>query len=181
MDSVKIERKLKLGVATIIVLLLCLCVTTFALVYATVSVENHIFSTATVSINLNDGEPVIEEEGIYFAPGRSVQKEFFIMNTGSVDAWYKLYFTNVEGSLANKIEVLIEHDGEMLYKGLLASLTAENVYSTDDALAVGEKRVLTITFYMQSGSENVYQGGLLTFDISADAVQVKNNPDRIFD
>lgn len=181
MDSIKTEKKLKVGIITIIVLIICLCITTFALAFATVSVENNIFSTATVSINLNNGAPVIDEDQVYFAPGTAVQKEFFIMNTGSVDAWYKLYFTNVSGSLAERIEVTIANGSDVIYKGLLASLSEENVNSTDDALAVGEKRVLTITFYMPVGTTDEYQNGLLTFDISADAVQKKNNPDRLFD
>lgn len=65
----KTDKKLAASVLTIVVLAVCLCVTTFALVYSTVTVENNLFQTGTVKINLNDGRPVIEEHEFLFVPG----------------------------------------------------------------------------------------------------------------
>ena len=62
----------------IIVLAFCLCITTFALVYASVSVGNNLFHTGEVKINLNDGKPVIREHEFLFEPGMTVVKDFFI-------------------------------------------------------------------------------------------------------
>lgn len=57
------SKKLTASVVTVFILAICLCITTFALIWATVSVENNLFHTGIVKINLNDGKPVIEEDG----------------------------------------------------------------------------------------------------------------------
>lgn len=64
----KTAKKLTGSVITIILLAACLCITTFALVYSTVAVENNLFQTGAVKINLNDGQPVIEEREFLFEP-----------------------------------------------------------------------------------------------------------------
>ena len=86
------EKKLTRGIITAIILAVCLCITTFALVWETVSVENNLFHTGTVKINLNDGKPVIEEHEFLFEPGMTVKKDFFIENQSTCDVYYKLYF-----------------------------------------------------------------------------------------
>ena len=54
------SKKLTAGIIILIILSIALCITTFALVYSTISVENNIFKTGSIQINLNDGKPVIE-------------------------------------------------------------------------------------------------------------------------
>ena len=61
MSETKNAKRLTGGIIAIIALAVCLCITTFALVYASVSVENNLFRTGEVKINLNDGQPVIRE------------------------------------------------------------------------------------------------------------------------
>ena len=80
MTKTKTTKKLTGGIVTIIVLAVCLCVTTVALVRATVSVDNNLFHTGSVKINLNDGKPVIQEHEFLFEPGMTVKKDFFIEN-----------------------------------------------------------------------------------------------------
>lgn len=46
MSEAKTEKKLTGGIVAIVILALCLTITTFALVYATVSVDNNLFHTA---------------------------------------------------------------------------------------------------------------------------------------
>ena len=71
MTETKTAKKLTGGIITIIILAVCLCITTFALVYETVSVENNLFHTGEVKINLNDGKPVIREHEFLFEIGRA--------------------------------------------------------------------------------------------------------------
>ena len=47
-------------------------------------------------------------------------------------------------------------------------------------LAPGETRTLTAVVKMREGAGNTYQNGGITFDMTADAVQVRNNPERAF-
>lgn len=76
----KTVKKLTASVAAVIVLAVCLCVTTFALAYSVVAADNNLFRTGVIKINLNDGEPVIEEHEFLFEPGMTVEKPFFIEN-----------------------------------------------------------------------------------------------------
>ena len=101
MSETKTAKRLTGGIIAIIVLALCLVVTTFALVYASVSVENNLFHTGEVKINLNDGEPVIREHEFLFEPGMIVVKDFFIENDSTWDVYYRLYLDNVSGGLSD--------------------------------------------------------------------------------
>lgn len=94
------KRRLTGGIVAVAVLALCLCITTLALVYSMVSVEGNLFQTGRIEINLNDGNPVIEEDEFLFEPGATVEKNFFIENTGTWDVYYKVYMENLEGGLA---------------------------------------------------------------------------------
>ncbi|MGN1113268.1 MAG: TasA family protein [Acutalibacteraceae bacterium] len=174
------SRKLTLGVLVIILLILGLCVTTFAIVYATVSVDNNLFSTGSVDINLNDGKPVIEEHEFLFAPGMTVKKDFFIENNATWDVYYKIYFDNVEGGLADVLEVTVKDGEKVLYNGLAADLTRKRVRAADDTLRIGERRNLTVYFRYPESAGNETQNLTLSFDLCADAVQTKNNPNKLF-
>ena len=95
----KTAKKLTGSIVTVVVLAVCLCITTFALVYSAVAVDNNLFQTGEVKINLNDGKPVIEEHEFLFEPGMTVEKDFFLANQSSTDVYYRLYFDNIEGGL----------------------------------------------------------------------------------
>ena len=90
MSEKSIQKKIKAQIITIIVLLLCLIITTFALVYSTLTLEDNYFKTGLVDINLNDGKPVISEHEFLFEPGMTVKKDFFIENNSTWSVYYKL-------------------------------------------------------------------------------------------
>ncbi len=175
------SKKLTASVTAVVVLAVCLCITTFALVWATVSVEANLFHTGTVKINLNDGRPVVEEHEFLFEPGMTVKKDFFIENQSTWDVYYKLYFADVEGGLANVLEITVKDGDKVLYSGKAANLTKENVGAADDVLKLNERRNLTVYFHFPEGVGNNTQNLVLTFSMKADAVQTKNNPNRVFD
>lgn len=175
------SKKLTASVTAVVVLAVCLCITTFALVWATVSVEGNLFHTGTVKINLNDGRPVVEEHEFLFEPGMTVKKDFFIENQSTGDVYYKLYFADVEGGLANVLEITVKDGDKVLYSGKAANLTKENVGAADDVLKLNERRNLTVYFHFPEGVGNNTQNLVLTFSMKADAVQTKNNPNRVFD
>ena len=76
----KTAKKLTRAIILAVFLAICLCITTYALVMAHVSVKENRFHTGSVNINLNDGKPVIEEHEFLFEPGMTVIKDFFIQN-----------------------------------------------------------------------------------------------------
>jgi hypothetical protein len=150
-------------------------------VWSIVSIENNVFKTGYVRVNLNNGDPVIDDDELLFEPGTIVIKEFFIENTGTTESWYKLYFDNVKGGLADVLEITILNGEEVLYQDTAYKLSKDKTVSTDIALAVGEKRTLTARFHLPIGFHNEVQGTYLSFDLCASAVQSRNNPERVFD
>lgn len=174
------KKQLTSGIVTVAVLAACLCITTLALVYSMVSVEGNLFQTGRIEINLNDGKPVIEEGEFLFEPGATVEKSFFIENTGTWDVYYKVYMENLEGGLADVLEVSLRDGDTVLYSGTAADFTEGNAIAAQGSLSLGERRELTLSFHFPENAGNRAQNLYLSFDLCADAVQTKNNPDRLF-
>lgn len=175
------SKKLTASIAAVIILAACLCITTFALVWATVSVDNNFFQTGIVRINLNDGMPVIEEHEFLFEPGMTVKKDFFIENQSTWDVYYRLYFDDIEGELSDVLEITIKDGDRILYQGRINELTKANVSAAKDLLKLNERRELTVFFYFPKEAGNSPQNQRLSFSIKADAVQARNNPNKLFD
>lgn len=180
MSNNKTAKKLTSGIITIVILSICLCVTTFALIWSTVSQENNFFHTGNVKINLNDGKPIIEEHEFIFEPGMTVKKEFFIENQSTWDVYYKLYFDNVDGGLADVLQITVKYGDKTLYSGTANELNRTAVQAADDTLKIGERKQLNVYFYYPNTSGNQTQNTCLSFDLCADAVQTKNNPNKLF-
>ncbi len=177
----KTVKRLTASVVLIIVLSCCLAITTFALVYSMVSVDNNLFQTGTVQINLNDGKPVIKDNEFLFEPGMTVKKDFFVKNESTCDIYYKLYFQNVSGGLADVLEIKICDGDTVLYEGTPAELVRDKVLAANDILRLNEQRDLQIYFHFPEDAGNEAQNLFLTFDFAADAVQTKNNTNKEFD
>lgn len=181
MSGSTVSKRLTGSIVLFVILLVALCITTFALVWAQVSVSNNLFHTGKVKINLNDGKPVIEEHEFVFEPGMTVKKDFFIENQSTWDVYYRLYFTDVDGGLADILEITVKDGDKVLYSGKAADLTREQVGAADDILGLNEKRTLTIYFYFPEEAANDTQNLYFAFSVNADAVQTKNNPNKLFD
>ena len=179
-EKTKTAKKLTASVVAVIILAVCLCITTFALVYSTVAVDNNLFQTGEIKIDLNGGQPVITEHEYLFEPGMTVEKPFYIENQGTWDVYYKLYFDNIEGGLADVLDVEIRDGDTVLFNGKIADLTKEKVGAADDILKLNERRELTISFHYPEEAGNGGQAQYLWFDLKASAVQAKNNPNRLF-
>ncbi len=177
----KTAKRLTGGIIAIVALAVCLCITTFALVYASVSVENNLFHTGKVKINLNDGKPVIREHEFIFEPGMTVKKDFFIENDSTWDVYYRIYLENVSGGLKDVLEITVKDGDRALYSGTASELTQQNVTAADDTLKIGQKRNLTVYFHFPEDKGNETQNLDLTFTMCAEATQTKNNPNRLFD
>ena len=175
------ERKLTGSIVTVIILLICLAVTTGALAYAAVSVEHNLFQTGVVKINLNDGDPVIEEHEFLFEPGMTVVKEFFIENQSTCEVYFRVYLENVQGGLADVLDVTIKDGDQLLYAGKASEMTKDNVIPAQEKLGLEQTRWLTIWFHFPSSAGNEAKDLTLSFDIRADATQTKNNPNYEFE
>ncbi len=181
MSNSKTARRLTGGIITIIIIAVCLVITTIALVYSAVSVDGGIFGTGTVEINLNDGKSIIQSKDMDLEPGVEIEKEFFIENKSTDNVYYKIYFDEIKGGLSNKIIVTVKDGDRVLYTSLANEFTKENVQAADDVLLAGEKKNFKISFLISEESGNEVQSLDLNFTVCADAVQTKNNPNKSFE
>ena len=181
MSDSKTAKRLTGSIIIVILLIIGLVITTFALIYANISVEKNIFHTGEIRINLNDGKPVIREQEFLFEPGMTVKKDFFIENDSTWDVYYKIYFADVSGGLADVLSVTIKDGDKVLYEGPANTLKRETVSAADDILRMKQRKNLTVYFHFPEDKGNKTQNMNLTFTMCADATQTKNNPDRLFD
>lgn len=177
----KTAKRLRGNIVIVIVLALCLAITTFALIYESVSVDDNLFHTGSVKINLNDGKQVIRENEFLFEPGMTVKKDFFIENESTWDVYYKIYMDDVTGGLAKVLDVTIKDGDKTLYHGTPAELNRKQVSTADEILKVNQKKTLTVYFHFPENAGNDAQSLDLTFTMCAEATQTKNNPNREFD
>lgn len=166
----------------LVLLVAAFVLTAYAASYLTREVKDNYFQTGEISIDLNGGQPVITPEEYLFEPGMTVVKDFYLKNTGTWAVYYKIYFTDVKGNLADVLEVSIQdEDGTEMFAGTLAGMTRLKVKTADDILEVDEQKNFKVVFHFPEKAGNEYQNRELSFYMSADAVQTKNNPDRKFD
>ena len=177
----KIEQRVTAGVFVIVLLSCCLCLTTYALYHATVQIDNNYFKTGIVNIDLNGGEPVIEEHEYLFEPGMTVEKPFYILNKSTCEVYYKIYLSDVQGGLADVLQVTVLDGDREVFSATAREMTRTNVGAADDLLGLGERRDLTIRFHFPQNGAKISQNQSLRFSLCADAVQEKNNPNREFD
>lgn len=174
-------KRLTTDVVIVICLLLCLAVTSAALAIVSVSVEENSFWTGTVSINLNDGKPIVQEDEFLLEPGATIKKEFFIQNQSSWDVYYRLYLDNVAGGLAEYIELTVCDGARVLYHGRASQMTKKMAMSVGELLRLNETKILSISFHFPTETGNIAMDRSMTFTLCADAVQTKNNPNLQFE
>lgn len=177
----KTGKKAVGSIVMIAVLFLMLVVTTYALVASFVSVEDNLFETGTVQIELNGGKTVFDGSDMNIEPGHSLVRDFTVENTGLADIHYRLYLENVEGALQEVLIFSIYDGNKLLFSGKADKLNRDAPCLSDTPLAAGETRTLTAVVKMDEAAGNAYQTGSIAFDMTAEAVQAKNNPDKAFE
>ena len=180
-ENKKTGAKLIGSIVLMAFLLAGFSVVTYALGLDLVYVQENSFQTGRVSINLNNGESIIDKEEFLFEPGMTVVKDFFVENESTMDVYYKVYLENAEGMLADILDVTLREGDTVLYEGKASGMTITGVESMQDSMKTGEVRWLNISFRYPEGAGNVGQNTDMSFSICADAVQTVNNPDREFE
>ena len=180
MNEQNLKKKLTVMIVTVVLLSLGLAITSFALASSIAQVRNNRFAMSMgVELAINDGQPVVDVTDMVYEPGGTYVSEFPIANLGTFDVWYRVYFTDVNGALKDYITVTIkEADGTVLCKGTMSELSSDKVAVS--SLAAGEKKTLTIEFYFSSEAGNAAQGQSASFNITANATQKQNNPNKDF-
>lgn len=180
MKGKKLAGKLMAGVIALTVLLMSLCVTTLALIYENLISHEADISTGKVSIDVNGGEPIITEGEFEFEAGTTVKKTFYLQNNSTCAVYYRLYFSDINGALADAMIVTVSKGETPLYTGRIGDLTAKG-NAADDILRVDERRELTLTLYLPETVGASVAGETLSFTLCADAVQAPNNDNKVFE
>lgn len=180
MSNSKIKRNLFIKFFLIILLSCLLVLSTYAIVKLSVNVDDNLFQTGNIHINLNDNKAIIEEDEYIFEPGMSVTKDFFVENLGTIDVYYKIYFKNISGKLADVLLVTIKKDEKILYKGTPNKLQEKDVLAIDEILKANDRHNLKAIFYYPSDAENSTQNSNVFFNLGVSATQVKNNSNKEF-
>lgn len=179
------------GLFCMVVLLTGLTVTTVAMMTYRVRVEENVFVSGEVDISFmdSDGNKIKEEDptaviiggdGLLFEPGMTIVRKFMLKNEGTCDVYYKLYFDEIEGALADVLVVSVYEDEQCIYQGYLSKLTKDAVKPAEDTLHMGEEISMEIWFSLPTDCGNNVQKKDVVFNICADAVQTINNPDKLF-
>lgn len=188
-----------MGVIVIIFLSLCLVFTSTVLALSVLPIDNNILKTGVIDIELGvtkDGRDyilgeenkLISEDEYLFEPGITVEKKFFIQNGGKDYNWevyYKIYFANVKGELADELEITLkDENGNTYFSGRASEFVEENtekVLTFKEPLEKGGRHYYIISFHYPENGSNIGQGKILEFDFCAKAVQSKNNPKGEFE
>ena len=185
----KMARRLAINMLITIILALCLCVTSVALVLSTVTVSGNVFSTAIFDIELYNEDDVLEgpiitkDDGFLFEPGMTVKKKFRLYNNGTVNAYFRIYFDSVSGGLADVLQIRITdaNDNEIYGWKKITDMLKEDAVAADEILEAKENLELYIWFHMPKETGSEAKSLTLTFDLCADAVQVRNNKNKVFE
>ena len=183
-----LEARLAWSVVTIVILSLCLCVTSLAVVYAILSVSNNIFTTAKFDIELYNADDVLEgtvisEGDVRIEPGATFKKEFSIVSKCSVDAYFRVYFDKVSGALADSVEMKITDDADnVIYDwSVISDMLKKDAVAADRIIEPLERVKLYIWVRMPETIGNEAMTEELCFDICVDAVQHRNNENAEFE
>lgn len=140
------EARLRAGMAIVVILLLCLVMTTYALMTVTLSITRNEFHTGAVQITLmkdgivlTDADQIVNVNNV--EPGMLIDETFSIVNrpkteenpkgsTGPI--FYRLSFENVSGELAEIMEVTITAEEPNELPQLRPGQDAENFFDVDD-------------------------------------------------
>ena len=174
------SKKIAGKIAVIVILSVCLCISTFALYFISVDKKGNFFKTGKVQININDEKPIITENEFLFEPGMTVKRDFFVENESTADIYYKIYLKDVSGGLADELIITVKDKEKELLSGKAGELCKkDNIKAFDEILTSGERKVLTMEFYYPAESA-FSQNKDLKFTVCADAVQARNNTERLF-
>lgn len=148
---------------------------TFVIKVAGLDADTVVISTADVSINLNDGAPILSQ--YEYDDWSGVEKPFFIMNDSTtVSVYARLYLDNVSGSLADSVTVSV-YDGDTNLGAVWNKGAGGRLFvALPNVLSIGERYELTAAFSVESGAH-----GEMQFDLACDIVQTTNNQEHIYD
>jgi hypothetical protein len=151
-----------------------------------------VFSTGTVKIDLWDmngnslkGKSLIDAQNL--GPGATIRGDFQVVNIGSANMYYKLYFDDVSGGLADVLDVTITKyvdgaenlsdidESQIVYStSKLSEMEEGDTSIINEALKRGGSQGYTVWFHFPEEAKNPAQNLSVSFSFNAEAVQKRN-------
>lgn len=174
-------RRIMIG-ALVGTLILCAGATAaHALFSAQATVTGQQISTGTIAITANATAPISITDML---PGDMISTEVTVENTGTEQAYLSLTLPAVPGanaSLLDQLSTTVFVTGVAQGAGDTQVVQSLGDWQTGalklkDPLEPNDTRTFEVTIELPLGAPNALQGSMGSFDITVDAVQVRNTP-----
>lgn len=137
------------------------------------------FRANNVEISFNDGKSLMEISTI-LSPGETWSKHASIENTGKGSVYYRFYLIDMEGELKDDIQLCVMLNGNVCFEGMATDFNVKNAVVCDEELKKGEKADILVVVFLSDDNSVNDKSANFSFNIKVDAVQSKNNPDKVF-
>lgn len=182
MTEVELKKKIGMNMAILVMLFLLLAVSTYALFSPVLIIKDNIFTTASApKVTINDGKKVFNEKDLSFGPGERIMKPMKIKNQSDMELHYRVYLENVKGPLEDVLIFNIYFNDQLKHSVKLSDFGKSNAYISHIPLKAGEERTYFVEAVFPVGYNNQHSNQYVYFDFVVNAVQAKNNPDKLFD
>ena len=172
-DASEKQKMIIQSLSLLIIAVMCSYSVIFALNKSKIVVDNNKFVTGTIAINLNDGDPIIGTNTATLEPGVTILDSFFVENTGSNDAYYRIRIENLYDDMADLIYITITEDTNVLYRGPMSNLFSDETEFPWKFISAGEVIYLNISLTLSENCGNEASGRKIEFSAVADAIQTK--------
>lgn len=180
-QEIRSLKRFRRSVTSLVLMFAVMCAATVTYAYYVAkNVENNEFTTGVVDISLSNESTTVAGGDILLEPGATSEKVFKLTNDSTCEVYYKLYFSNIEGELADILEISVVSGNEEIFSGIMSEMTRSAVEAADEALAIDEEKELKVLFHMPEECGNEVQAKTVEFDINVDAVQAVNNTEKEF-
>ncbi len=179
--SMNLNKKNKIAIIS-----LCLCVvsiiTLVSYAYFNASVagrsQEMVITTGHMSVSFSQGNIIGSSDNMI--PGQSISLPFEVTNTGTVDAYYDLYFNSVINTFVDKndlVYTLVSNDGGLNITETIAPSSSEK-FGSGINIGVGETHhyTLTILFKDDGSTQDDNKGVTFSTVIGIEEIEIAPTP-----
>jgi|GEM_PF-7125675 len=140
--------------------------------------QEMVITTGNMSVSFSQGNIIGSSDNMI--PGQSVMVPFEVSNTGTVTAYYDLYFNNVINSFVDKndlVYTLVSDDGGFNIDETVAP-SVSGKFASGVGIGVGQTHhyILTITFKVDDTDQGDNQGVTFSSIIGIEEIEVAQTP-----
>lgn len=185
------KTKSLVSVISFIMLVMIFSIAVFGSEIIKGNISDNTFKTGVIDVDImpddngktgNAGDPIIANEGFLLVPGMEYKQKFHIVNKSTENAYCKIKMEEAEGDLLNTLYIKISEDTagqNLIYSGMAEGLINEGTSAFILSKEVKDKEMY-IFFCLPQTATNAVKDKIVSFKLSAIAVQEKNNSEKDF-